>query len=101
MKLKRVQLLSEEVTGEDELGNEITKDIVTATAKGNFMAWTTDEITAEGREYTKNYSKLLLKGKFKALDKIRVDNDVYISKTQIKLPNGWIVAHVKRYGNEN
>lgn len=80
MKWETCTLINSEITGYDELGNEIRKDTNVQTVFGRFTPFTETDLHIEGRTVTKNSHKVLIRKPLSGVlpcEKIRIDGLQY------------------------
>lgn len=76
MKWETCTLVNPEITGYDELGNEIKKDADVQTVFGRFTPFTETDLRIEGRTVTKNSRKVLIRKPLSGIlpcEKIQID----------------------------
>lgn len=80
MKWEMCTLINPEITGCDELGNEITKDADIQTVFGRFTPFTEADLRIEGRTVTKNSRRVLIRKPISGIhpcEKIRINGLLY------------------------
>lgn len=80
MKWETCTLVNPEITGYDELGNEIKKDADVQTVFGRFTPFTETDLHIEGRTVTQNSRKVLIRKPLSGIlpcEKIQIDGLQY------------------------
>lgn len=80
MKWETSTLVNPEITGYDELGNEIKKDADVQTVFGRFTPFSETDLHIEGRTVTKNCRKVLIRKPLSGIlpcEKIQIDGLQY------------------------
>lgn len=100
MKWETCTLVNPEITGYDELGNEIKKDADVQTVFGRFTPFSETDLHIEGRTVTKNSRKVLIRKPFSGIlpcEKIRIDGlQYYISEKSAA--GRFTILYVERTG---
>lgn len=103
MKWETCTLVNPEITGYDELGNEIKKDADVQTVFGRFTPFSETDLHIEGRTVTKNSRKVLIRKPLSGIlpcEKIRIDGlQYYISEKSAA--GRFIILYVERTGADD
>lgn len=103
MKWETCTLVNPEITGYDELGNEIKKDADVQTVFGRFTPFSETDLHIEGRTVTQNSRKVLIRKPLSGIlpcEKIRIDGLLY--RIEEKTTAGrFTVLYVERTGADD
>lgn len=103
MKWETCTLINPEITGYDELSNEIRKDADVQTVFGRFTPFTETDLHIEGRTVTKNSRKVLIRKPLLGIlpcEKIQIDGlQYYISEKSAA--GRFTVLYVERTGADD
>jgi len=104
MNFKPLNLLKEQETGRDPLGNPITELVQFAETEGRFSAWRKEEIALDVRNVTVNNRKIMTPASKELLeqaDRVKFEG-LYHDITDIigDDTTRWRILVVNRYGSE-
>lgn len=100
MRFDRLELYDNQVTGSDELGNDITEPILIGVYQGLVTSWTSEEIALLERDVTKTQRKLMTDAPMYALkqaDIIRIGEHDYSFVNMKTYTLRWRLCHVRDY----
>lgn len=103
MKWETCTLVNPEITGYDELGNEIKKDADVQTVFGRFTPFSETDLHIEDRTVTKNSRKVLIRKPLSGIlpcEKIRIDGLQY-RISEKSAAGKFTILYVERTGAGN
>lgn len=101
MMWRSMVVFGEEVVGQDELGNNVTKEVHLFDHRCRKTPWNNDEIALLGRDYTRSHIKVItpaLLADLVDITKVTVSDKDYRPVVIGSDDNRWRYLHLEGYG---